>query len=119
MDDTLPRSDRAGHLLRADPRPRMVKADLRKAETPDLRPLIGRALERTRQAAGLTLKEFAAALGRNERQVARWITGAERLQVDAVFAVEHLRSKFVVALAELAEDVDVVTVIQVRRKAVS
>ena len=120
MHDTLPRSDRAGHLLRADVRPRMAKADLRKADGAFWRVRIGRVIERTRMLAGLSLKEFAAAIKRDERQIARWITGVERMQLDAVLAVDGVRGHFIEALAEAAHDeVDVVTVIQVRRKAVS
>jgi transcriptional regulator with XRE-family HTH domain len=98
----------------------MAKADLRKADGPDWRAAIGAALERTRLLAGFaSLKELAAAIGRDERQIARWIAGTERPQFDALFAVAGLRQPLVVALAELAQHdgVDIVTQITVRRSA--
>jgi transcriptional regulator with XRE-family HTH domain len=95
----------------------MAKVGVRKAED-DWRELIGGALERIRLLCGLSLKEFAHTIGRDERQVARWIAGTERPQMDAIFAVESFRRPTIVALAELAGDgVEVVTEIRVRRLA--
>jgi len=107
------------HLLLPDTTAGMLKADLRIPEGPDWRRDVGRALERTRLLAGFdSLKTFAAAIGRDERQIARWITGAERPQLDALFAVPTLRQPLVVALAELAQadGIDIVTQITVRRR---
>lgn len=103
------------HLLSPEMRPRMAKADLRKTEMPDWREQIGRAIERTRTLAQLSLKQFADLIGRDERQIARWIAGTERPQMDALFAVESLRGPLVIALAELADEVEVRTTIVVRR----
>jgi len=86
----------------------MVRADLRKAEGAAVRAQVGRCLARAQHLAGWSLKELADALQRDERQVARWISGAERVQLDAVCAVPRLRAVFLVALAEFA-GVDVVT----------
>jgi transcriptional regulator with XRE-family HTH domain len=91
--------------------------DLRKAENDGWKERVGKAIERTRTLATLTLKEFAAQVGRDERQVARWIDGTERPQIDAIFAVDHLRGPLVIALAELAHDIEVITEIRIRRKA--
>ena len=93
----------------------MVKADLRKAETDRWRCAVGLAVERVVSLCGWSLKEFAAAVGRDERQVARWITGRERPQFDALFAVEQLRQPTIQALAELAGDgVEIETVVRLR-----
>jgi len=97
-------------------RPRMVKADLRKAEPDGWREAIGRAIERAMFLQGWSLKQFAAAVGRDERQVARWITGAERPQLDTLFACEALRQPLVQALGELV-GADVHTTITLRRTA--
>lgn len=109
------------HLLTSEIPRRMAKADLRNpempAETADWRAQIGRALDRARLLAGMSLKEFADAIGRDERQIARWINGTERPQLDAMFSVKELRGPMVVALAELSETVDVQTTITVRRTA--
>jgi transcriptional regulator with XRE-family HTH domain len=87
---------------------------LRKAENWRV---IGRAVERTRALAGTTLKEFADAIDCDERQVAKWIAGQERPQVDAIFAIRELRGLLVLALAELADDAaEVVTEIRIRSR---
>lgn len=120
MDRILPPVPCASQPVRSETRPRMVKADLRKADGPDWRATLGAALERMRLLAGFaSLKELAAAIGRDERQIARWIAGSERPQFDALFAVPALRQPLVVALAELAlaDGVDIVTQITVRRRA--
>lgn len=104
------------HLLTTEIRhSRMAKADLRKPEMADWREQIGRAIERARTLACCTLKEFAALIGRDERQIARWIAGTERPQMDAIFGVPQLRGPLVIALAELAEEVRVETTITIRR----
>ena len=107
----------ARHRLLPDTADRMAKSDLRKAEIPDWRADVGQAIERMRLLARLSLKELAALIVRDERQVARWIAGSERPQLDALFAVAALRQPLVIALAELAQadGVDVVTQITVRR----
>jgi len=103
----------AGHLDTLENlRPAMAKADLKKVE-PSWRTQIGRAIQRCFALAGLTQKEAAAKVDRDQAQVARWCSGAERAQFDALFAVEELRGPLVVALAELA-GVEVDTVIRVR-----
>lgn len=116
MRHTLPTDARAAHLLRSEIPSRMAKADLRKAEMDVWRVSIGRAVERARLLLGWSLKELAEAVGRDERQVARWIAGTERPQLDALFSVVTLRAALVQALAELAGNgVEVTTHITVRR----
>jgi hypothetical protein len=92
----------------------MAKASIRKAEMADWREAIGRALQRAIYLRGWTLKEFAVAVGRDERQCARWMTGAERAQFDAIFAVDSMRGPFVIALAEQASDIEVITEVRIR-----
>lgn len=94
----------------------MAKADLRKADTDGWRERIGHALERVQDRCGLSLKEFADAVGRDERQVARWFTGTEHPQLAAIFAVEQLRQPLILALCELAgAGVEIETNIRIRR----
>jgi DNA-binding transcriptional regulator YiaG len=93
----------------------MAKMDVRKADEGDLRVEIGRAVRLTRGT--LSLKEFAAAIVRDERQIARWEEGKERPHVDAIFAVRAFRLVFIEALAGLDDDVQVQTVITIRRTA--
>lgn len=119
MDSSVPDPlVRRQRLLAEKPasRPRMAKAALRNPESACWRLSVGQAIERVQSRSGLSLKEFAAAVGRDERQVARWFTGVEHPQLAAIFAVADLRQLLVVALAELAgEGVEVVTEIRVRR----
>lgn len=120
MNPSLTEPDRARHLLSSETRPRMAKADLRKSETEGWRVEIGRAIQRAMGLAGWNLEQFANAVGRDARQCSRWINGAERPQMDALFAVERLRPALVIALSELAgEDVTINTVVTIRRKAVA
>jgi DNA-binding transcriptional regulator YiaG len=96
----------------------MAKAslpDVRKADQDELREQIGRAV---RSARGeLSLKEFAAAIDRDERQVARWEEGKERPHVDALLAVPAFYARFTEALARLSDEIEVETVIRIRRSA--
>jgi hypothetical protein len=94
---------------------RQAKADLRSVETA-WRESVGRAVQRCFSLAGLSNKEAAAALGRDPSQVGKWISGQERPQFDAIFAVEELRGPLVVALSELCSDIDVTTTITLRRR---
>lgn len=79
-----------------------AKANLRFAEKRDLQAEIGGCLSRARHWVGWSLKEAAAELGRDERQIARWENGQERTQVDVVMAVEQLAQPFCVQLAKLS-----------------
>lgn len=92
----------------------MAKADLRKAETNDA----GKAIERAQQLRGWSLKEFAHAANRGERQLARWIDGTEHPQLDTLFAIVSFRQPLIVALAEQAGlGVDVETIVTIRKVA--
>lgn len=101
------------HRLLSDVRPEMAKADVRKADE-DWKAAVGQVIRSVR--GELSLKEFAAAVHRDERQISRWEDGKERPHVDAVFAVERFRGPLVVALADLAgAAVEIVTEIRVKR----
>lgn len=144
MADSIRRANGSAQRLLSDMRPAMVKADIRIPESADgagplgeqvirktdvsdsARPesgsddwrlRIGRALERVKGSK--SLKEFADLIQRDERQVKRWIDGAERPHLDAIFAVESLRGALVIALAELAKDIEVITEIRVRTRRVA
>lgn len=97
---------------------RMQKAGLESSEKP-WRERVGAAIARALQFAGLTQKEAWALLGHtNGAQLSRWISGLERPQFDALFAVDALRQPLIVAFAELAgAAVEIETVIKVRKTA--
>lgn len=107
-------------LLVTEKPSRMAKVaagGIRKAETEAYYASLGRCIAEVQHAFGLTLKEFAGELDKDERQVQRQMEGKERPQLEAVFAVERFRGPLVIALARLSADVDVVTEIRVRRTA--
>lgn len=117
MPSSLPEPSCSRHLLTSEiGHARMAKADLRKPETQEWRAAIGRAIERTRTLAQQSLKEFADTIGRDERQVARWIAGTERPQFDAIFAVKAFRGPIVVALAEISDEIEIETTVRIRRR---
>jgi ribosome-binding protein aMBF1 (putative translation factor) len=117
MNNSLRQHAADRHLLRSEIRPRMAKADLRKTETGWLS-TVGKAIQRAASLVGWSLKELADHVGRDERQIARWINGAERPQFDALFAVEELRPALVMAIAEMAGDgVELETTIRIRKRA--
>lgn len=100
-------------LVTEKPR-KQAKASLpaiRKAEHVEFYARIGRCLDEVRNVFGLTLKEFAAELGKDERQVQRQIEGKERPQIEAVFAVERFQGPLVIALARLAAGCEIDTVV--------
>jgi len=121
MAPTVPLSPDARHRLLSDVPVRMAKADasdVRKADhdaDDALRRAIGRAIRQVRGA--LTLKEFAALVQRDERQVSRWEDGKERPHFDALFAVAALSGPLVVALAALSADIEVTQHVVIRRRA--
>jgi ribosome-binding protein aMBF1 (putative translation factor) len=117
MATTLEATQTPRHLTRLESvRPVQAKADLKKVD-PEWIALVGAAVSRAFQLAGLTQKEAAAALDRNPAQVSRWCSGQERPQFDVLFAVEALRVPMVIALAGLIDGVAVETTIHVRRMA--
>lgn len=117
MSDSIRDPRAALHSEERMSRPRMAKADLRKAEADaESRRIFGRVILRLRQLSGLSLKEFAALVDRDPRQCARWEDGTERPQFDAIFAALTLRQPLVIAIAELA-GVEVETNIRIRRTA--
>ena len=90
------------HRVLAETRPEMVKASLRKAENVDFRAEVGSCLQRAASLVGWSLKQLAAELHRDERQVSRWMNGQERVQLDVVFECEELRQPFAYQLARLS-----------------
>ncbi len=113
MPSSLPSLGSARHLQRLESLSlKPAKASLNSLE-------VGQIVARTFQLAGLSQKEAAAQIGRDQAQIARWISGAERVQLDALLAVESLRTPFIVALAEAVSGsgVAVETSITVRRTA--
>lgn len=116
MADSVAVAEAPRHLLRSETRPSVAKAHLRKPETADFRAEIGACLDRARFALGWNLDELATALKRDARQVKRWITGDERVQMDAVLSVPELHAEFVIALAGAHDALRVSTTIVIERR---
>lgn len=120
MASTLSKTAEVAPVLKTNPKPTMAKADLtevRKANLEDRwRKEIGKAVKRLREKSGLNLDEFADLIGKNSRLVYRWETGEDNVQTAAIFAVEPLRAKWVIALAEIVNGphLEVITTISVR-----
>jgi len=115
MASTLPNTADARLPERSE---KPAKAGLRNPENPYR--VIGEAIAITQKLSRLAPKEFAAKVGRDERQVARWMTAEERPQIETVFAVVEFQLLVVQAFAELAkparpEAIDLVTEIRIRR----
>lgn len=115
MSHTVATSAAPRHLDRFENGPlAMAKADLNNLEV--WRASVGKAVERCFALAGVSQKEGSALVGRDQGQVGRWISGAERPQLDAIFAVEKLRQPFAQALAEIA-GAEVEVTVRMRRSA--
>lgn len=86
------------------------------AEQDEWRVLVGGAIQRAMSMRGWSLKEFAAEVQRDPRQVQRWLKGKERPQLDALFAVKSFRQPLLLALAQAAggDDIEVTTEIRFR-----
>ena len=98
-------------------KPKMVKASLPKGESPDFLVEIGGCLDFARREVGWTVDQLSAELGKDSKQVARWMRGEERTQIDTVFRVPQLRAPFVIALSRLAvDDFEEETILRRRRK---
>ena len=80
---------------------------------------LGSAIERARVLRGWTLDQLARHCpprGRDPRQIAKWIAGAERPQLDVLFAIRDFRQPLIIALAELA-GIQAETVFRIPRRA--
>lgn len=102
-------------LLVTETGAQMAKTGLWKTEIDPHYAQLGNCIREVQHAFCLTLQEFSAELGKNESQVRRQMEGRERPQIEAVFAVPRFQGPLVIALARLANGVDVDTVIHVRR----
>lgn len=92
----------------------MAKVDLKPRED-DAKAQIGRVVANALAMLGWSQKEAAARMDRDPAQVARWIAGTERPQLDALWALEELRWPLVQCLARLDAANEVV--VEIRRRA--
>ncbi len=95
----------------------MAKAALPVLTEREKRAKYGQILRRAHQVANLTRKEAALALGVDEGQLGRWLSGDENPQVWRYMASLVLRDALRIAEAEDAGHVVVETVIRMVRTA--
>src|SRR5262245_53510881 len=62
----------------------------------------------------LNLDEFAHELGKDPRQVQKWLHAKERPQIEAAWAIPRFRRQLIIAMAHRADGIDVMTTISVR-----
>ena len=93
---------------------RMVKVVLRKAEDAAIQAQLGAALKAAANSLGWSLKELAAALERDDRQIARWLDGHEHVQLSRVWGVKALQVPFIEALSKFTTGCEVETTIRIR-----
>lgn len=88
--------------------------DLRSAEVNPHYVKLGACIAEVMRFSGLSLEEFAFALKKDERQIARQMQGRERPQLEAVLAVDRFQGPMIVALARISQGVEVDTVLHIR-----
>lgn len=97
--------------------PRMAKADLKNLDA-FWKVHVGKVIKRACELAGVSRKEAAALCDRDEAQIARWVSGAERPQIDVFLKADRLRQPLIQAFAELGGDgIEVETIVRLRRRA--
>lgn len=114
MADSIKQASLPTPLGLQDVRARMAKVSIPKAKN---YAALGKRVARVLELSTLSLKEFSALIGRNERQVGRWIDGSDRPQLELLYESPALHPLLVIALAEGAPGVEVETTITVRRRA--
>jgi ribosome-binding protein aMBF1 (putative translation factor) len=116
MAAIVERREADSHRVLADVKPVMAKATVRLSEVRNFQAEIGACLNAARNALGWNLDELAHALGKDARQVRRWISGEERTQVDVCFACDAIRAEFGIRLAALS-GAEIETVVRIKRTA--
>lgn len=114
MGSSVAKPAPASHRVNGETPKKMAHMSLPKRETDDAMAEIGECLDFARRSVGWTVDQLSRELQRDSKQVARWIRGEERTQMDVVFAVEPLRAPFVIALARLAECFEEETTLRLR-----
>lgn len=115
MAASVNQPSRSKPLLIPEKSGRTAKAALRLPEINPHYKKLGGCMAEVMQFAGLSLEEFAHALKRDERQIARQLLGQERPQIEVVLSVDRFQGPMVIALARISSGVEVDTVIHVRR----
>lgn len=105
----------------ANVHPKMLRVDSesdRKKVAEQLRPVIGRLVERALDLASVTKQDAAFQMGYTDQgALSRWCSGVERPLFDKLFIVDGFEDAWLVALAERNPQMEVETVVKIRRRA--
>lgn len=83
----------------------------------DLRPEVGRTVERAIELLGITKQDAAHEMGyADQGVVSRWCSATERPLFDKLFAIHGFRSAWIIALAERDDSIECETVVRVSRQ---
>jgi hypothetical protein len=101
--------------------PQMLRAESEgdRKKLADLRPVIGRLVERAIELLGITKQEAAFRMGyRDQGPVSRWCAATERPLFDKLFVLDGFEVAWVIAIAERnQEQIEVATIVTIRRSA--
>ena len=102
--------------------PQMVRAQVRSEAKPDrkkladLRPVIGKLVERALELMGLSKQEAAYRLQYSDAgTISRWCSATERPLFDKLFTMDGFDIAYVLAIAERNQQIEVTTAITIRR----
>ena len=117
MASTLSQPQLPTPLLVSEKRAQTAKASLRKTEKDALWGELGKCMVFVCYDAELSIKEFAARIGKDAGQVQRQMEGQERPQIEAVFAIPEFRAPLVIALSRITPQIEISTELRIRRSA--
>jgi len=99
---------------------KMLRADSEADRKPlaDLRPAIGRLVDRALVLAGVTKQDAAYRMQyADQGTVSRWCSGLERPAFDKLFTIDGFKAAYVLAIAEQDAAIHVKTIIEIERTA--
>lgn len=100
--------------------PQMLRAGIEgdRKKVADLRPVIGRLVERALELAELTKQDAAYRMGyRDAGTISRWCSAVERPLFDKLFTLDGFEAAWMLALAERNPKMEVETIVKIRRTA--
>jgi len=110
----------ADPVARVQPQLLRVEAKADRQDLADLRPVIGRLVERAFALMGITKQAAAYAMHYADAgAVSRWCTGTERPLFDKLFALDGFRIAFITAIAEGDPAIACTTTITIQQKRVA
>lgn len=107
-------------MLRAESESQKRAGETESKKLADLRPFIGKLVERALELLGITKQDAAFRMGYSDAgTISRWCSGTERPALDKLFAIDGFRVALVLALAECTEELEAETVVRVPRRKIA